>query len=162
MSWAPCNTTFCLFNVSADPCGECSGSCHLRKHSLSVLLLLALRLPCRLTSPTRQLSKCVSVLALHRAPQSCRGARYADCSYSVAPSVVKVFNQKRRAIVYIHSAFAGMDAVVEKMVTRLKDYQATAVPPVRPEGCNPVISERDAWRPCDSPEVCFAARLATD
>ena len=46
-----------------------------------------------------------------------------------------------------------MSAVVEKMVTRLKDYQATAVPPVRPEGCNPVIDERDAWRPCDSPEV---------
>lgn len=49
---------------------------------------------------------------------------------------------------------AGMAAVVDKMVTRLKDYQATAVPPVRPEGCNPVIDERDAWRPCDSPEVC--------
>lgn len=30
MSWAPCNTTFCLYNVSADPCGESSGSCHLR------------------------------------------------------------------------------------------------------------------------------------
>lgn len=54
------------------------------------------------------------------------------------------------------NARAGMDAVVEKMVTRLKDYQATAVPPVRPEGCNPVIDERDAWRPCDSPEVRFA------
>lgn len=55
-------------------------------------------------------------------------------------------------------ALAGMAAVVQKMVARLKDYQATAVHPVRPEGCNPVIDERDAWRPCDSPEVCFATR----
>jgi hypothetical protein len=31
MSWAPCNTTFCLFNVSADPCGKCFGTRHLRK-----------------------------------------------------------------------------------------------------------------------------------
>ena len=58
----------------------------------------------------------------------------------------------------VMTALAGMAAVVQKMVDRLKDYQATAVPPVRPEGCNPVIDERDAWRPCDSPEVCFATR----
>jgi hypothetical protein len=44
-------------------------------------------------------------------------------------------------------------AVVEKMTTRLKAYQATAVPPVKPEGCQPVIDKQDAWRPCDSPEV---------
>jgi hypothetical protein len=70
--------------------------------------------------------------------------------------------QRDKLLFTLMGAFAGMDAVVEKMVNRLKDYQATAVPPVRPEGCNPVIDERDAWRPCDSPEVRFAARLATD
>jgi hypothetical protein len=48
---------------------------------------------------------------------------------------------------------AVSQAVVEKMTTRLKAYQATAVPPVKPEGCQPVIDKQDAWRPCDSPEV---------
>lgn len=73
-TWYPCNETFCLFNVSADPCEH---------HEIS--------------------------------------ARHPD--------------------------------IVDAMVKRLKDYQATAVPPVQGAGCKPVINKRGAWRPCDSPEV---------
>ncbi len=37
-----------------------------------------------------------------------------------------------------------------------------AMPPAHLERSNPVIDERNARRPCDSPEVRFAAKFATD
>ena len=46
-----------------------------------------------------------------------------------------------------------MPEVVKAMVSRLADYQATAVAPVKGEGCTPVINKRGAWRPCDAPDV---------
>ena len=41
--------------------------------------------------------------------------------------------------------------IVASIVARLKDYQATAVDSIQPEGCVPVITD-GAWRPCDSPD----------
>jgi arylsulfatase A-like enzyme len=40
--------------------------------------------------------------------------------------------------------------IVARLVKRLAAFQATAVPAIKPEGCNPVITD-GAWRPCDSP-----------
>lgn len=40
--------------------------------------------------------------------------------------------------------------VVKALVARLREYQATAVPIVKGEGCDPVVVE-GAWRPCDAP-----------
>ena len=49
-----------------------------------------------------------------------------------------------------------MPDVVTKLATRLKDFSATAVPPVAPDGCQPVKiaipgSTEMAWAPCDHP-----------
>lgn len=41
-------------------------------------------------------------------------------------------------------------AIVARLTTRLAQLQATAVPPVVPEGCNPVVTD-GVWRPCDAP-----------
>ena len=43
--------------------------------------------------------------------------------------------------------------IVTAMVKRIADYQATAVAPVKGQGCKPVINKRGAWRPCDAPDV---------
>ena len=41
--------------------------------------------------------------------------------------------------------------VVARLVARLEAYQATAVPPLAPDGsCDPIVVQ-GAWRPCDSP-----------
>ena len=40
--------------------------------------------------------------------------------------------------------------MVAKLTARLAQLQATAVPPVGPEGCLPVVVD-GAWRPCDVP-----------
>eukprot|EP00041_Stephanoeca_diplocostata_P029466 m.870442 g.870442 ORF g.870442 m.870442 type:complete len:534 (-) comp23566_c0_seq8:1823-3424(-) len=45
--------------------------------------------------------------------------------------------------------------VVQELLTRLKAFQATTVPPVEPEGCSPVQvilpGGARAWQPCDGP-----------
>eukprot|EP00656_Telonema_subtile_P057873 TRINITY_DN9628_c0_g1_i2.p1 TRINITY_DN9628_c0_g1~~TRINITY_DN9628_c0_g1_i2.p1 ORF type:complete len:484 (-),score=81.37 TRINITY_DN9628_c0_g1_i2:172-1623(-) len=49
---------------------------------------------------------------------------------------------------------------VQRLVARLQAFQATAVPPIQPEGCKPVAVPNDAWQkgavgkswqPCDGP-----------
>ena len=45
---------------------------------------------------------------------------------------------------------AADPAMVAKLTARLAQLQATAVPPLAPEGCLPVIVD-GAWRPCDAP-----------
>jgi hypothetical protein len=42
--------------------------------------------------------------------------------------------------------------VVLQLRDHLAQFQATAVPPVVDEGCNPIIDAQGCWRPCDSAE----------
>ena len=49
-----------------------------------------------------------------------------------------------------HDVAAQHPDVVQQLKARLAAYQATAVAPVKGEGCTPVIT-KGAWRPCDSP-----------
>jgi arylsulfatase A-like enzyme len=46
---------------------------------------------------------------------------------------------------------ASHPAVVADLRRRLAVYQATAVPPVKPVGCEPIVVQ-GAWRPCDAPD----------
>ena len=52
-----------------------------------------------------------------------------------------------------HELSAQHPEIVAAMVKRIADYQATAVPPVKGQGCKPVINKKGAWRPCDAPDV---------
>lgn len=45
---------------------------------------------------------------------------------------------------------AANPEVVTKLAKRLAEFQAAAVEPLTPLGCNPVVTD-GAWRPCDSP-----------
>lgn len=51
--------------------------------------------------------------------------------------------------------------IVQQLEARLAEFQATAVPPEVPTGCNPVIAHlpngAPYWRPCDAPQQLFAA-----
>eukprot|EP00052_Salpingoeca_macrocollata_P014471 m.113785 g.113785 ORF g.113785 m.113785 type:complete len:504 (-) comp19329_c0_seq3:256-1767(-) len=50
-----------------------------------------------------------------------------------------------------HNVADQFPHVVAQLTQRLSEYQATAVPPVAPEGCTPIIDKQGAWRPCDAP-----------
>lgn len=49
-----------------------------------------------------------------------------------------------------HNLATKHPEVAQRLTKRLTAFQATAVPPLEPEGCTPVITQ-GAWRPCDSP-----------
>ena len=51
---------------------------------------------------------------------------------------------------YVDLAATHADKVAS-LSARLKELQATAVPPVKPHGCECVITD-GAWRPCDAPD----------
>jgi arylsulfatase A-like enzyme len=51
---------------------------------------------------------------------------------------------------YVDLAASHADKVAE-LSARLAQLQATAVPPVEPHGCTPVVTD-GAWRPCDAPD----------
>ena len=123
-SWSPCNETFCLFNVSADPCEHKN----LAEEMPEVVERMTTRLKAfqvRKTHIRTELS--------HRSQKEAAGAERCQ---QAAPVSARMSTDGKRGAVLLS-------------VPR----QATAVPPVRPEGCNPVIDSEDAWRPCDSPDV---------
>lgn len=49
-----------------------------------------------------------------------------------------------------HDVAKAHPDIVARLTSRLAQLQATAVPPVVPEGCNPVVTD-GVWRPCDAP-----------
>ena len=124
-SWSPCNETFCLFNVSADPCEHKN---------------LAEEMPEVVERMTTRL-KAFQVRKKHTFEQN----RHTEAKRKL---LVLSDASKLPPYLRVHRLTESGRAVLLSV-----PRQATAVPPVRPEGCNPVIDSEDAWRPCDSPDV---------
>jgi len=53
---------------------------------------------------------------------------------------------------HIHCGNRQLPKVVAQLQQELARYQATAVPPVEPHGCEPVLDKQKAWQPCDAPK----------
>eukprot|EP00911_Craspedida_sp_UC1_P000846 UC1_evm9s642 len=52
-----------------------------------------------------------------------------------------------------HNIASAHPDVVARLKAELSKYQATAVPPVQPQGCKPVLNKQNAWQPCDAPST---------